>query len=58
MASFDLMGAALPLLSRTGDDIVREMLALLAAMLFNGNNKVQVSQNHIYSCFKRVVRHK
>ena len=32
----------LPHLSKTGDNIVREVLAFLAAMLFGGNNEVQV----------------
>lgn len=32
----------LPHLSKNGDDIVREVLAFLAAMLFAGNEAVQV----------------
>ena len=32
----------LPHLSKTGDDIIREVLAFLAAMLFGGNEIVQV----------------
>ena len=37
----------LPHLSKTGDNIVREVLAFLAAMLFGGNEIVQVSVNEI-----------
>jgi inositol 1,4,5-triphosphate receptor type 1 len=34
----------LPHLSKTGDDIIREVLAFLAAMLFGGNEIVQVER--------------
>lgn len=30
-------------LSRPNDDVVRELLAFLAALLFNGNEEVQVN---------------
>ena len=38
----DAILKVLPHLSKTGDDIVREVLAFLAAMLFGGNESVQV----------------
>lgn len=39
--SYGAMLDVLPQLSKTRDDIIREVLAFLAAMLFGGNNNVQ-----------------
>lgn len=42
LADMDAMKKVLPIMARTGDDIVREVLSFLAAILFNGNEQVQV----------------
>ena len=42
LGDMEAMKKVLPIMARTGDDIVREVLSFLAAILFNGNEHVQV----------------
>ena len=49
--SYEAILKVLPHLSKTGDDIVREVLAFLTALLFGGNEAVQV---HVYYNFDQL----
>ena len=53
--SHGAMLKVLPHLSKPGDDIVREVLAFLAAMLFGGNKSVQVGKSHETHTLVRIV---
>ena len=44
----DAMLQVLPHLSKTRDDIIREVLAFLAAILFGGNENVQQSLSEYF----------
>lgn len=54
LGDMDAMKKVLPIMARTGDDIVREVLSFLACILFNGNEQVQVSSMFL-CCFDVIM---
>ena len=49
MCSHDIVCKVAHYLSSNSDDVVREVLALLAKLLYNGNRSVQVLSTIIYT---------